>query len=421
MLANTTSTQRPGPLTPSIPTSVDGSGLCSDMSLEDWFDLSPLPMCFSRSSDDFATTRWNGAWFTAFGFDPLSSQGKPGHELGIWVNPEQRAQMLGVTIEKRSAQNIDTEMRHADGEVRNLSLSTRTMRDSCGEAVLVSFFDVTELQRARVQVETLSEALEELRVTTKQFVQSETRSALGNLVADISNELNKPIGVGLTIASSLENRVSKFSSTLKSGVRRSELAQFIDDARVASEIITRNLTRVGSLVSHFNQAISIQPSSDRKQFQLRKMVDELLATLDTVFQDTGCIVEVDIAEEIYVVTYEDALAKVLTHLIQNSVVHAFGERRIGTIRIEARLLKDGKYLELRVGDNGSGIQLKDLRHVFEPFFSTRLGQGGTGVGLHIVHNIVTSLFGGSIDVLSEVGMGAIFILKMPRVAPIVPE
>jgi len=151
------------------------------------------------------------------------------------------------------------------------------------------------------------------------------------------------------------------------------------------------------------------------------MVDELLATLDTVFQDTGCIVEVDIAEEIYVVTYEDALAKVLTHLIQNSVVHAFGERRIGTIRIEARLLKDGKYLELRVGDNGSGIQLKDLRHVFEPFFSTRLGQGGTGVGLHIVHNIVTSLFGGSIDVLSEVGMGAIFILKMPRVAPIVPE
>ena len=107
----------------------------------------------------------------------------------------------------------------------------------------------------------------------------------------------------------------------------------------------------------------------------------------------------------------------LTNLIDNAVRHGFEGHDGGTIRISAARLDDGQ-VELRVADNGRGIAAEHLPRVFDPFFTTRLGQGGSGLGLNIVHNIVVSVLGGSVAAESTPGAGTCFILTLPATAPV---
>ena len=115
-------------------------------------------------------------------------------------------------------------------------------------------------------------------------------------------------------------------------------------------------------------------------------------------------------------SYPGPLGQVLTNLINNAIVHGFDPGEAGTIALSAQAL-DAERIVVEVRDSGRGIQSQDLHHVFEPFFTTRLGQGGSGLGLHIVHNIVTGVLGGQIEARSVPGQGATFILHLPRTAP----
>ncbi|MEN9868398.1 MAG: hypothetical protein RL748_3988, partial [Pseudomonadota bacterium] len=88
----------------------------------------------------------------------------------------------------------------------------------------------------------------------------------------------------------------------------------------------------------------------------------------------------------------------------------------GEIRITVKVC--GEQIELQFADNGKGIPEPYLDRVFDPFFTTQRAQGGTGLGLNIVFNLVVKQFGGTITVNSEPGHGAQFTIRFPRVAPI---
>lgn len=402
------------------------------------FEQSPLPMCYSSDADGFATTQWNRAWFAAFGFDPATAQGKSGTTLGIWVHPEDRERLLSRAVQGEDLTNVEVPLLRADGAPRWISISTRTFKEPQRTLVLFTYFDITERRRAQEEIQTLNTELENrvaqrtadlertnlelsltlanLQTAKDQLVQSEKLAALGALVAGVAHELNTPIGNGLTVASSLQYRVEQLATLMETGMKRSDLQGFLDDTRMATDILTRNLSRAGTLVSSFKQVAVDQTSSQRRPFALSVLVAEILLTLHPAIRTAGCSVTVAVDEALQMDSYPGPLGQVLTNLINNAIVHGFPQRPGGTITITARAQPEDQLL-LQVQDDGCGIQKADLVHVFEPFFTTRMGQGGSGLGLHIVHNLVTGVLGGYIEAQSIPGQGATFTLTLPRSAP----
>lgn len=403
------------------------------------FAQSPLPMCYANGADQFASTHWNDAWFASFGFDTKTCQGKSGEALKVWVNPQDRQKIMDLVESGSSYLEMEAPMRRADGAIRLVAVTTRLFSQAEFPMLVSSYVDITEREESRKKIEALNaqletrvvertaelqasnrelcDTVEALNQTKDQLVQSEKLAALGALVAGISHELNTPIGNGLTVASSLEHRVEKFSEMLDAGMRRSDLQSFVDETRTAAEIITRNLSRAGHLVSSFKQVAVDQTSSQRRTFELASVVSEILLTLGAVIKKTRCHIAVNVPANILLESYPGPLGQVISNLITNALVHAFEPDASGDIVIHAELQANGNFVELSVRDNGLGIPPENQRRIFDPFFTTRLGQGGSGLGLHIVHNIVGGVLGGKIKVHSTLGQGTEFCMTLPIVAP----
>ena len=403
------------------------------------FEQSPLPMCYANADNQFATTHWNDAWFSNFGFDAGTCQGLSGEALNVWVNSQDRQRILAMVTDGEPYCEMETLMRRADGVVRLVTVSSRLFAQTEFPMLVSSYVDITEREESRKKIESLnaqletrvaertaelqmanlelSDTLETLRLAKDQLVQSEKLAALGALVAGVSHELNTPIGNGLTVASSLEHRVDVFTQLMDAGMRRSDLQSFVDETRFAAEIITRNLSRAGHLVSSFKQVAVDQTSSQRRSFSLASLVSEIVLTLNAVIRKYSCQITVLVPPNISLESYPGPLGQVLTNLINNALVHGFELEDAGDIVIQADMLQTGAFVHLTVRDTGKGIAPENQRRIFEPFFTTRLGQGGSGLGLHIVHNIVGGVLGGKIKVDSTHGKGAEFCITLPLVAP----
>jgi signal transduction histidine kinase len=247
-------------------------------------------------------------------------------------------------------------------------------------------------------------------------VQAEKLTALSAVVVGIAHELNTPIGNGITVASALEQKTHDFTAAAGSGLTRSTLDQFVVDVQDASEMLLRSLNRAGTLVTRFKQ-VAVDPSSAQRQnFELHDMVADILLLLGPAVRESGCRISTDVPAGLLLDSYPAPLGQVLDGLIHNTLIHGFGASRSGMLDISARPVGDHA-LMIRVCDNGCGIDPLHLKRIFDPFFTTRLGHGGCGLGLHIVHNIVTGVLGGRIEVHSTLGGGAEFLVTLPLNAP----
>ncbi|MGL6290760.1 MAG: ATP-binding protein [Silanimonas sp.] len=259
----------------------------------------------------------------------------------------------------------------------------------------------------------LSQAME-------QLVQREKLASLGSLVAGIAHELNTPIGNALTVSTALNDIHHQFAGELAGGqLKRSTLDRFVTENHEATALIERNLQRAATLISHFKQVAVDQASVRRRRFDLAAMVVDVLSTLSPRLKRSRHRVEIDIPPGIVLESYPGPLEQVLTNLIENSLVHAFEADCSGVIRLSAMVV--GDRIRMRFEDDGRGIAA-DVRHrVFDPFFTTRLGQGGSGLGLYLVYNLVHGPLGGSIELLESASPGACFIVELPAVAPAAVE
>lgn len=256
----------------------------------------------------------------------------------------------------------------------------------------------------------------ELRHAMNQLAQSEKLAALGALVAGIAHELNTPIGNAVLTASTLAGQERGFTAQIPAGLTRSALQQFVATVREGSEILQRNLQRAAELISSFKQVAVDQASYQRRAFALEEVVHEIALALSPTLRRSPATLAVTVDPGLQLDSFPGPLGQVLMNLISNALVHAFAGRERGVIRIESMPAAPGR-IGLRVSDDGNGIAPAHLSRLFDPFFTTRLGQGGSGLGLHIVYNLVTGLLGGTITVHSIPGQGATFDLELPLLAP----
>ncbi|MES2128124.1 MAG: ATP-binding protein [Pseudomonadota bacterium] len=279
-------------------------------------------------------------------------------------------------------------------------------RDQLEQQVQTRTAELTEANRG------LGESLATIRRAQEELVRSEKLAALGALVAGVAHELNTPIGNSLLAVSTLIDQTRNFTRGSVDGVKRSALQAFVEEVNSGSDIVLRNLHRAIDLVSSFKQVAVDRTTSQLRAFRLADMANEILLVLLPTFKRSGIQVRLDIAPEIEMNSYPGPFGQVLINLINNGVNHAFEERNEGEILITARLL-DERRVEVSVSDNGAGIAPENMGRIYDPFFTTKLGKGGSGLGLNIVYNIVYGVLGGTIAVASTLGQGTCFTLTLP--------
>jgi ligand-binding sensor domain-containing protein/signal transduction histidine kinase len=348
--------------------------------------------------------------------------------------------------------------------------------DSTGRATMISGtnYDVSDLKRAESELKLLadeledrvsqrtadlSSALEALRSTQRQLVESEKMAALGGLVAGVAHEINTPLGIGVTAASHLGEISAKLSQQLAGNqLKKSDLEYFATQSQAAVELVMANLRRASDLVKSFKQVAVDQSSEQRRLIELKSYIGEILNSLrptlkrhrfemQTGLSQSNSIV-VDVAEEIHMDSYPGAIYQVVSNLVLNALTHAFElandeltPREIGAItaleniagvadigaadvrpadarlpnriHIAAQLVAND--VCLTVQDNGIGMESEVAKRIFDPFFTTKRGQGGSGLGLNIAFNLVTNVLGGVISVNTAPGQGATFTVRVPRV------
>lgn len=280
--------------------------------------------------------------------------------------------------------------------------------------------DLEDLVRQRTA--DLSAALDTLKRAQDELIRSEKMAALGSLVAGLAHELNTPVGNALTVASTIADRSRELRAAVDANsLRRSQLSDYVATIEEAAALVERSLQRARELVSSFKQVAVDQASAKRRRFELSAVIEETLTTLRPGLRGRDITLNCEVPAGLWLDSYPGALGQVITNLINNAVLHGFSGRERGRVRITAAAVAvEPDSVRLVIEDDGVGMSEEVRRRAFDPFFTTRLGQGGSGLGLSLVFNMVTGVLGGRVDLRSRPGSGCVFELVLPRVAPVQP-
>jgi signal transduction histidine kinase len=290
-------------------------------------------------------------------------------------------------------------------------------RDELGSMARAANFFVQEIRRReealRLAKDRADTTLAELRETQSNLIQAEKLASLGQLVAGVAHEINTPLGVALTTSTALEREAENLSGRAASGrLSKSDFNTALGRLSEGSRLLLSNLTRAIDLVYSFKQVAADQASGERRKFEVGGWLGELLTSLGPVLRKSGHSISVDCPEDLTLDTYPGSLAQVLTNLVMNAIVHAYRPGETGNLQIR---VSRGRRDTVRIvfEDDGKGVAPEHRAKIFDPFFTTRRDRGSTGLGLHIVYNLVTAKLHGTIDLDSEPGRGTRFTIDLP--------
>jgi PAS domain S-box-containing protein len=310
------------------------------------------------------------------------------------------------------------------GNLRQWLVNKLPILDADGEIerIVTVALDIGERKRGELEMRQAKDAAEaalrNLRETQNSLIEAEKLAALGRLVAGVAHEVNNPVGISLTVASSLERKSGLFAAEVARGdLRRSSLNEFLETSRDASAQLVANLNRAAELIQSFKQVAADRNYSDQRSFDLGDLTEQVVMSLRPGLRKHNLTLNVDCQPNLIMNSYPGPYGQVLTNLFLNSVAHAFPDGKPGAVDIEVR--ESGKdNVEIIFSDDGCGMSLDVRRRAFDPFFTTRRDQGGTGLGLHIVYSIVTNRLGGRLELDSEPGGGTRIQIILPKVAPL---
>ncbi len=360
-----------------------------------------------------------------FGIEPSEAIGRTTSDLmsryGAQKTDENDKRVLATAKELGF---YEEEYRDSSGNLRYWLVNKLPVLDADGvvESIVTVALDIGDRKRGEQEMRQAKDAAEaalrNLRETQNSLIEAEKLAALGRLVAGVAHEVNNPVGISLTVASSLERKTALFAAEVARGdLRRSSLTDFLAASRDASSQLVANLNRAAELITSFKQVAADRNYSEQRTFDLGDLTEQVVLSLRPGLRKQRLTLNVECEPGLTMNSYPGPYGQVLTNLFLNSVAHAFPDGRGGTVDIKVRALGTDQ-VEIVFSDDGCGMSL-DVRHrAFDPFFTTRRDQGGTGLGLHIVYSIVTNRLGGRLDLDSELGRGTRVHIVLPRVAPL---
>ncbi len=329
---------------------------------------------------------------------------------------------------------LEHRMLHKDGRwiwvAAHGQVSTQTP-DGRAQWMAGAHLDINERKEAERRIQELNETLEErvaerstqleaamqtLHQSQEALARSAAKATLSTLVASVTHELNTPLGNSLITASTCSDMAKRQQVLVARGqLKRSGLNNFLQEIREGSELMERNLHRAVDLVRNFKQVAADQASEQRRSFDFQAVVNEVLVTLAPSLKRYPHRVVQAIEGPIVLDSFPGALGQVLINVINNAYLHAFEGRDDGLLRIEA-CAQDG-WMDLVIADNGIGMSDECLSKLSQPFFSTKIGRGGTGLGMTIVENLVKKTLGGTLCLSSTLGVGTRLVFRLPQKAP----
>jgi len=370
------------------------------------------------------------------------------NETALRFSGMQRHQVEGMYLEHLLPAEV-IERNHCVCIKKGISVTREELTDINGEAMwwltthapvrdehgvvkrlIGTSINITERKQAELQLtqktEELSQALETLKSTQQELVRSAKMAALGNLVAGVAHEINTPVGTAIMTASTLENASQEIMNSLAQGdLKRSSFESYLQVATECSHLILNNLQQAGELIQSFKQVAVDQSSLQRRTFELRAYLQEVISNLMPNIKGTPHTIVLRGDAYIQLSSYPGAIAQIITNLVINSLTHAYPDNTSGKITIsfepyplsEPEPFKQSeqapKAVLIRYQDDGCGIAIEDQGRIFEPFYTTARDQGGSGLGLHLVYNLVTQKLAGSIQLSSRPDHGTTFTITLP--------
>ncbi len=332
------------------------------------------------------------------------------------VFKEHEALVLGFLKQARSSEKsftftLDSQLEGSKRQVWNVTWIPMVNARGDLDAVLGSNHDVTALVEAQDALKILiDEKDERIAYVLRELVEKEKQASLGSLVSGIAHEINTPLGVSVTAASYVEENNRKIAQKFESDdMTEQDFVLYLNKMTETATILKSNLERAVALVQSFKAIAVGQHIEEKVVFNLYEYIEMILLSLKHEYKSKGHQFDIVCDRSLMIKTYPGAISHILTNLIMNSITHGFGKTHHGHVTIE--VIQKGSLLTLVYSDNGKGIPKAFLPQIYDPFFTTNRGSGGSGLGLNVVYNIVVSQLDGRIQCESELDAGVTFKIE----------
>ena len=268
-------------------------------------------------------------------------------------------------------------------------------------------------QELRKRNQELAGSMETLESAQQQLIESERMASLGGLVAGITHDVNTPLGVSVTAASFLIERINALEAAFNDkSITQTQMSSFIEEAGQTTHLLMNNLNRASELIASFKQVAVDQTSEAERRLDLNCYLDEIIQSLKPSFKNTHHTIDVECDDSIRIMCAPGAIAQIVTNLVMNSVMHGFEHKVNGHIKINVQASE--KDVVMYYSDDGVGLLPEHLESLFDAFFTTKRARGGSGLGTHIVYNLVTQTLNGHIEAESNPGQGLQYTIRFPR-------
>ncbi|MGU5655154.1 ATP-binding protein [Aeromonas allosaccharophila] len=356
--------------------------------------------------------------------------------LDLFVSPTQREELNNILAAEGSLADQEVIMHDQQAHELVLQWTFVPFYDGPNLKYQIGFgYDITQLKTVEREIIQLNEQLEgkveertrslseannqlgkaydDLKQAQQTLVESEKMASLGSLVAGVAHEINTPIGISVTASSYLQERVADFKSHIDSKqLSRSYLNEFTVNLDESMQLLQSNLRRASELIASFKQVAVDQSSEARYNFSLADNLHQVVVSLGHKLKKSQCEVDIQCDPKLSIFSFPGSFTQIYSNLILNSINHGFDNwdkpKKI-TIKVE----QQGEELMIDYSDNGRGIPPEILPRIFDPFVTSKRGQGGSGLGTHIIYNLVVQLLKGRISCASEPGNGAQFHIRLP--------
>ncbi|MCE0558340.1 MULTISPECIES: ATP-binding protein [unclassified Motilimonas] len=389
-------------------------------------------ICCLDQSLDIDTINPAGVILTGYSQHEMSGRSW----LELFVNPEQREEVSKQLKKYQDQKDFEITMTDQLGETNTLIWSFVPFYEGDHFKYLIAFgYDVSSLKRVEKEIKRLNDQLEEkvikrtasleqsnnqlviafdeLKRAQQTLVESEKMASLGSLVAGVAHEINTPIGISVTASSYLQDQTKSLQQRVAEGkLSRAYIEELTGNMNESCNLLMSNLRRASDLISSFKQVAVDQSSEACYTFNLEENLNQVVTSLNHKLKKARCVVETHCDGDLKMHSFPGSFTQIYSNLIINSVNHGFdewdGERKIviDVTRQDDRLLIDYR-------DTGRGIDKEIAPRIFDPFVTSKRGHGGSGLGTHVIYNLVVQLLKGSIEHDTSVEQGVCFRINIP--------